>query len=51
MSDSEIFKAAVKLPPDRRKDYLDQACGANRKLRQEVESLLPEATFDYDEAL
>jgi serine/threonine protein kinase len=42
MSDSEIFKGAVKLPPDRRQEYLDQACGANPELRREVESLLRE---------
>ena len=38
MSDIEIFSAAVKLPPDRRQEYLDQACGANHELRREVES-------------
>ena len=40
MSDSEIFNAAVKQPPDERAAFLDQACGANRELRHEVESLL-----------
>src|SRR5262249_4695235 len=40
MSDSGIFKAAVKLPAEQRAAYLDQACGNNRALRQEVESLL-----------
>jgi WD40 repeat protein/serine/threonine protein kinase len=40
MSDSGIFKAAIKLPADQRDIYLDQACGDNRALRQEVESLL-----------
>ncbi|HZU35818.1 MAG TPA: protein kinase, partial [Gemmataceae bacterium] len=40
MSDTAIFKAAVKLPPERRAAYLDQACGTNYALRQEVESLL-----------
>src|SRR5437763_948618 len=40
MSDSGIFKAAVKLPADQRAGYLDQACGDNPALRQEVESLL-----------
>jgi hypothetical protein len=40
MSDSGIFKAAVKLPPDQRAAYLDQACGNNQARRQEVESLL-----------
>jgi serine/threonine protein kinase/tetratricopeptide (TPR) repeat protein len=40
MSESGIFKAAVKLPPDRRAAYLDQACGCNATLREEIESLL-----------
>lgn len=40
MSDSGIFKAAVKLPANQRAAYLDQACGNNQALRQEVESLL-----------
>ncbi len=40
MSESGIFKAAVKLAPDRRPAFLDEACGANRELRREVESLL-----------
>jgi serine/threonine protein kinase len=40
MSDSGIFKAAVKLSPERRAAYLDQACGSNDALRREVESLL-----------
>ena len=40
MSDSGIFKAAVKLSPEHRAAYLDQACGANDELRREVESLL-----------
>jgi eukaryotic-like serine/threonine-protein kinase len=40
MSDSGIFKAAVKLPPDQRATYLDQACASNVELRLEVESLL-----------
>ncbi len=40
MSDSGIFKGAVKLPADQRTAYLDRACGANQALRQEVESLL-----------
>jgi serine/threonine protein kinase len=40
MSESAVFKAAVKLSPDQRKAYLDQACGANLELRREVESLL-----------
>src|SRR5262249_31368573 len=40
MSESGIFKAAVKLAPERRQEYLDQACGTNQELRREVESLL-----------
>jgi serine/threonine protein kinase/tetratricopeptide (TPR) repeat protein len=40
MSDTGIFKAAVKLPADERAAYLDRACGDNRELRQEIESLL-----------
>ena len=40
MSDSGIFKVAVKLSPERRAAYLDQACGSNHALRREVESLL-----------
>ena len=40
MSDSEIFKMAVKLPLEQRQAYLDEACGSNHELRQEVESLL-----------
>ena len=40
MSESGIFKAAVKLPPDRRAAYLDQACGSDAELRREIESLL-----------
>jgi WD40 repeat protein/serine/threonine protein kinase len=40
MSESGIFKLAVKLPPDRRAAYLDEACGSDATLRREVESLL-----------
>ncbi len=40
MSDSGIFKAAVKLSPESRAAYLDQACGTNHELCREVESLL-----------
>jgi serine/threonine protein kinase len=40
MSESGIFKAAVKLSPDERGAYLDQACGGDPDLRREVESLL-----------
>jgi WD40 repeat protein/serine/threonine protein kinase len=40
MSESGIFNAAVNLPPSRRAEYLDQACGSNAELRSEIESLL-----------
>ena len=40
MSESGIFKAAAKLPPERRAAYLDQVCGSDAQLRGEVESLL-----------
>ena len=40
MSESGIFKAAVKLPTDERAAYLDQACGSDADLRGEIESLL-----------
>jgi serine/threonine protein kinase len=40
MSESGIFKAVVKLPPDRRAAYLEQACGSDAELRGEIESLL-----------
>jgi serine/threonine protein kinase len=40
MSESGIFKAAVKLPADQRANFLDQACGDDLALRHEVESLL-----------
>jgi eukaryotic-like serine/threonine-protein kinase len=40
VSESGIFKAAVKLPPERRAAYLDQACGCDVELRGEIESLL-----------
>jgi serine/threonine protein kinase len=40
MTDSGIFKVAIKLPAEQRAAYLDQACGDDQALRQEVESLL-----------
>src|SRR5262249_19041363 len=40
MSESSIFKAAVRLAPEGRAAYLDQNCGADANLRREVESLL-----------
>jgi hypothetical protein len=36
----EIFRAALKRTPDERKDFLDEACGANHVLRTQVEALL-----------
>jgi WD40 repeat protein/serine/threonine protein kinase len=40
VTDSGIFKAAVKLPADERAAYLDRACAGNPALLKEVESLL-----------
>ncbi len=40
MAESEIFHAALNLPPADRAAYLDRACGNNSELRQELESLL-----------
>jgi serine/threonine protein kinase/tetratricopeptide (TPR) repeat protein len=40
MSESGIFKAAVKLPSEQRAAFLDSACGDNSALRQDLESLL-----------
>src|SRR5690348_9851444 len=40
MSETRIFNVALKLSPERRDAYLDQACGANHALRREVEALL-----------
>ncbi len=49
LSDSEIFRAAAKLTPDQRPAFLDEVCGDNRPLRDEVESLLrahdPDGSF------
>src|SRR5215831_7161479 len=35
-----IFRAAAEIPSDRRNAFLDTACGNDKALRQEVESLL-----------
>ena len=35
----QIFRAAAEIPPDRRAAFLDAACGEDKALRQEVESL------------
>jgi serine/threonine protein kinase/WD40 repeat protein len=40
MSQTEIFYAAVKLPAGERAGFLQRACGTDRELREEVESLL-----------
>src|SRR5262245_1713201 len=49
LSESVIFQAAARLAPDERDAYLDRACGENRPLRDEVESLLrahdPQTSF------
>src|SRR6516164_809795 len=36
----QIFRAAAEIPSDRRDAFLDTACGSDKILRQEVESLL-----------
>jgi serine/threonine protein kinase/Tol biopolymer transport system component len=36
----QIFRAAAEIPSDRRDAFLDTACGDDKVLRQEVESLL-----------
>ncbi len=41
----EIFQAAQELTPEERSDFLDRACGDDKSLREEVESLL---TADAD---
>jgi serine/threonine protein kinase/tetratricopeptide (TPR) repeat protein len=38
--DETIFEGAVKLPPDQRAAYLEEACGDDARLRQRVEALL-----------
>ncbi|HKX83968.1 MAG TPA: protein kinase, partial [Pyrinomonadaceae bacterium] len=37
---NEVFLSAIDLDPDSRKTFLDQACGENATIRQEVESLI-----------
>src|SRR5690349_5456262 len=36
----EILQAAVQLPSDQRQSYLNAACGTDRDMRAEVESLI-----------
>ncbi len=40
MSESAIFKAAAKMPPNLRGNFLDDACAGNADARREIESLL-----------
>ena len=42
MTESGIFRVAVKLAPQNRSAYLAQTCGADAVLRRDVESLLRE---------
>ena len=45
----ELFHAALDLEPHARPDFLEQACGSDNELRQEVESLLDSSgkTIDF----
>src|SRR5215207_1925682 len=36
----EIYHSALDLPPDRRAEFVEQACGGDHELAGEVESLL-----------
>jgi serine/threonine protein kinase len=36
----QVLEEALRFPPERRKSYLDMACGPDRELRAEVESLI-----------
>ena len=36
----QLFDAALQHPPEKRQEFLEQACGSNQDLRREVESLL-----------
>ena len=36
----KVFRAAAEIPPDGRAAFLDAACGDDKALRQDVESLL-----------
>ena len=40
MTESGIFKIAVKLAAEQRREFLEQACGVDTALRREVEALL-----------
>jgi eukaryotic-like serine/threonine-protein kinase len=54
VSESQIFRAAVKLSEEDRARYLDDACHGDQRLRAEVESLLgahdPSRSFLYPPA-
>src|SRR5439155_857410 len=36
----QLFDAVLQLAPEKRQEFLEQACGSNQELRREVESLL-----------
>jgi serine/threonine-protein kinase len=40
MNEREIFEAALEMPPEERRAYLDGACGENTALRQRLRALL-----------
>ncbi|MDQ3130225.1 MAG: serine/threonine-protein kinase [Acidobacteriota bacterium] len=43
----DIYHAALEIPPDKRESFFKEFCGADEKLRREVESLLAfDKTFD-----
>jgi WD40 repeat protein len=42
MNESAIFKAAVKLSPEQRPNFLEAACGGDPRLQEEVDALLRE---------
>jgi hypothetical protein len=44
----ELFHAALELEPQLRPPFLQQACGPDMELRNEVESLLDSAGRDTD---
>lgn len=47
----DIFHAACEMPPDQRAAYLDEVCGDDNELRQEVENLLLHDDDDDDDFL
>jgi hypothetical protein len=42
----EVFQASIDLPPDQREALLDETCGDDPQLRDEVESLLSRVSPD-----